>query len=493
MKWIETRTKAGDISFDHSGVALTIFDSWFPVSKPDDRYIVVTDNRVAAKSVYEWAIRVIGLKESEVILVCSETPEQNRLFMPDPDGCIGEGVRLVILTPTAQSGLDIQIPFTAGLGLFCGVVPGTQALQLIGRARQCGEWFVSAPRRAIDEGEGAFDEVKLQRCLSRLPEALQEVGAAIGKKSDGWAFWQREIGKIWQQFNSEAIHWLLKKYYASVETVELMARRQDFKRQVSKVKTREAEQVLSGNGEHGASLREDEKLPYYDSEVWDYKLAEETEKYPKVYAALIDAYESGDEATREDAIITTKTFLNKRQMDSLKNYIQAEEPNEDDDQALQERQAGYTNYSSSHFKKLQYQELYRSLGLVSLAKLKRGGKLNLDPNENAFNENTPRIQKLWQSFQKNSRLRNLFPIVETIQDFFKVVKSAMSYLGFQKQGGTVRVKVDQPAPNGTDRNGQQRFSNTAPKYFVGWFIRAESGTKFFCENFEMIIKAVRDR
>jgi hypothetical protein len=487
VKVVECRTKDGDIALSHDGVAFDVLDKWFKGKQlaEDERYIVVTDSLLSAKVCKLYA-QSLGLAEHEVMLICSETIELTHQVMPDPDEAIKQRkAKLVIFTPTVESGLDVQLPFTEGLGLFCGVVPGTSALQLIGRARQCNDWIVSAPRRSINPDAPHMTEAKLKKIIERLQaETIEESGMEGDERSDGWAVWEREIGALLRAYNSEFIAHLLREHYESVAvTEEFTFDNRGWMEYVTLVKTDEAIKILRGNLENGQTMLQEEKTPIMDSHVWDIKLAKGFQQHPKPWQQAIDDYQSGDKDRKDEAIAWAKALLKHRELWALKRYVQAVDLDLDDDNALNDRvsRAG-CSYAAPAFKQLQMQSLFRQLDLETLAKLERGGKVTaLDADSACYDARSAIIESLWKKFKGDARLSKLFPNIETIKDFWRVIKSCMRYFGFDAVGGQQRVA----------RDGYREA--TPSIYLVGWVIRCESGSKFLVNHFDIIIESIRDR
>jgi len=484
IRWAECRNRDGEISFSHDGIAVSVFDSWFKGRslEEDERYILVADSLLTAKVMQLYVVKELGLKESEVLLICSETVELSHSTMSDPDGKIrNSGAKLVILTPTAESGIDIQVPFTAGLAMFCGVLSGTSAMQLMGRARQCNDWIVSAPRRSINPDQPYLSEAKFRRILTRLSETFEESGMSSDAGSDGWAVWQREIRAMQSAFNSQYIYHLLVEHYESVATTEEFG--SDSKRWiefVQKVKAADAQKALTADLQNGSQMLEDETPPSKDQHVWDLRLAKGYQEHPKLWAAAMSDFKNGCGLERTEAIAWARELLKEKELASLKRYVQAADCDLDDDNALNDRVARVgSNYSSPAFKQLQNQSLFRALNLESLAQMGYGDKVEADGVDvEAFDARSPKIQALWKKFQSIPRLVRLFPTVETVQDFWRAIKLCMRYFGFQAESGTARAEREGKKPS---------------MYFVGWVIRAESGSKFFVQNFDLIIESVRDR
>jgi hypothetical protein len=483
IQWVAALTGAGEISLSHDGVAFSVLDRWFaePFAKNDTerRYIVVVDSLLTARAIEYYVRHELGLQQEDILLCSSDTPEESRRLLANPNERIREsGAKLVILTPTAESGVDIQVSFTEGLGLFCGVLSGTRALQLVGRARQCNDWTISAPRRSIDSDARMTDR-KLERGLERLGEAYEAAGVAGDNRLDGWAVWQREIRQPQSAFNSEFIHHLLMEHYESVETIQLPIASVKWKELVKDIGESKAVRTLVANLDRGQALLKEEKQPSTDQEVYDLALATGYEQYPQLWQAAIEGYHMGGEA-QEDSIKLGRELLRKGGLDKLKRYVQAIDCSLDDDNMLNERVArAGVNYASPAFKQLQYQNLFRQLKLEALAKMGRGSKVKAElVDAAAYDARSPQIEVRWKQFQKSTRLKNLFPLVEDMSDFWAQVKRCMVFFGFKSEGGTARALRDGKKPS---------------RYYVGWVIRSESGSSLFVEKFDIFIQAARDR
>jgi hypothetical protein len=245
---------------------------------------------------------------------------------------------------------------------------------------------------------------------------------------------------------------------------------------VSEVKHDRAAQTLVANLANGQDILEKKKQPATDQEVLDLALAKGHAEYPKLWEEAIEQYKLGGD-NREEAVKWARELLKKDCMTKFKRYVQAIDHNLDDDNALNDRVSrSGTNYASPAFKQLQYQSMFRHLGLEKLAALCSGQKVEADLVDSAaFDVRSPIIQELWAKFGKSDRLRKLFPLVEDINDFWRELKRCMRYMGFKQQGGTARAARDK-------KNS---------RYYVGWVIRCESGSAFFRANYEIFLDAVR--
>ena len=485
IRLIECTTAAEEIALSHDGAALGVLDSWFKGRSLEEgeRYIVVTDSLLSAKVVQLYAMSKFKLTESEVMILCSETVELTHQVMPDPDAAIkSSGAKLVILTPTAESGIDIQIPFKAGLGLFCGVIPGTSAMQLLGRARLCNDWIVSAPMRSLDSDYSLSSEAKIKKIIARLQhETLEESGMQSDNRSHGWEVWQREIRQVQSFFNHEYISHLLKEHYETVEvTKEFNLDNRGWIALVSATKDRDAVKALTSDLENGLTMIQEEKTPSKDQHVWDIRLAKSNTQHPDLWEPAIELYSSGDRGKQKMAIDWAKGLLKDRELGALKRYVVALDGNLDDDNALNDRLSrSGSNYNSPAFKQLQNQTLFRILNLESLARFESGAEVKaINADEESLDARSPKVQALWAKFKATPRLVRLFPAVETIKDFWRQVKATMRYFLFEAVSGTARAKRDGEKPS---------------LYFVGWMSRAQSGSAFLVQNFDKIVKSIRKR
>ena len=306
IKWIETRTKEGEISLSHDGVAFGLIDDWI---KSGHRFAVVTDSLLNAKVIEGY----IG-NRAKSSRVSSETPEVSREFLSKPDEYIEQNsIQTVIVTPTAQSGVDIQTSVDCGLALYSGVLPPLQLLQLIGRFRQCAEWWVSAPRHSANPTlPASLEPSKIKEWAAKLPSTFEAIGAATTKQTEGWGLWQSLSDQAWRAYSSEFAHLLLQEFFASVETVELPSSPQLWRQAIAEIKTADAERTLKADLVNGSRLLTAEKAPTTTAEGWDIKLATLESKYPKVVSRLLAS------PITEDSIDLTRLF-SARRLDRLKN------------------------------------------------------------------------------------------------------------------------------------------------------------------------------
>ncbi|MGG6266244.1 DEAD/DEAH box helicase family protein [Leptolyngbya sp. AN10] len=487
IKWLECRNKSGDISFSHEGIYYSLLDRW--IEEGLKRIAIAVDSIHIAKMLD----RYLKSKGVKTWIVCSETPQENHTFMPDPDSVIEHGrIQAVIYTPTAQSGLDIQAKFDRGLLICTGTLAPTQMLQMLGRCRQCPEWYVSAPRHSGNPEcvTPSLDGKKIQHWAQQIAQTFTDLGFNVPIEAQGWAVWEDCICDIEKAFTSEYVRHLLDHFFESVEVLEVESDRVSrWRKDAQILKSEDAERTLKANLENGYRLIDEEKQPTLNSEVWDIKLAQFHTKYPRIANKAIA--DIGVEEFAPDAIEMTKLFQSRR-VEKLKNYVRATEPNEQDDrdlfQYLQERP---THYNAGSFKTMRNLQLFRSLNLGALASVTDAKELEVDVN--AYRAESPAITELYRRFQANPQLAKLFPTIDSQKAFFDHLKACMSYLGYEKGSKSMRAKTEELNPNGKDRKENQRFSKSKTFHFVFWLVMECSGSAYFRANLQLILEAIRDR
>jgi hypothetical protein len=297
IKWLECRNRKGDISFSHEGVYYPLLDQW--IEEKLGRIAIASDSIHIAKMLD----RYLKSKGVKTWIVCSETPEQNKNFMTDPDNLIESGkIQAVIYTPTAQSGLDIQAKFDQGLLICTGTLAPTQMLQMLGRCRQCPEWYVSAPRHSGNPEcvTPSLDSKKIRGWTEQINQAFGGLGFNAPLEMQGWAFWEDLTCNIEKAFTSEYMRHLLDHFFESVEAVEVESDRvPEWRRDSQVLKNEEFEKTLKANLSNGLRLIDEQKQPNLNSEVWDIKLAEFCGKYPKIAKKAISDFEQSEIQARQ--------------------------------------------------------------------------------------------------------------------------------------------------------------------------------------------------
>lgn len=494
IKWIETRNKQGEISFSHDGAYFGLLKSW--IDKGFSRIAIATDSLLTAKQIERFfSDRKINDRGIKTWLVSSETIEENKKFMDAPDLTIEkEGIQIVIYTPTAQSGLDIQSEFDQGLLVCNGVLPPTQMLQMLGRCRKCPEWFVSAPRRSTNPNvlSPSLESAKVREWSEKLKLDFDELGFSAIDKTQGWSIWENLVSQVEKGFNSEYVYQLLQHFFKSVEMVELeSSETKQWRDSIQEIKKQDAERTLKADLQNGLNLVRTETQPNSNAEVWDIKLAHFHSKFPEVAETAIAKI--GTEQ-KDDAISMTRIMISSR-IERLKNWVTAIDCIEQDTADLLEYlRSNPTHAQSQNFKRLQNITLFRVLRLDQLAKLTDDKTSSvLEVGDKVFEWNCDVIKEQWAKFHASDRLKKLFPMVESQKSFWNAIKDCMSALGYQSVGKTIRVPTKELHPNGKDSKGNQRFTRSQSRYFVGWLRMEFSGNAFFRENFTVIVSAIRDR
>ncbi|MBD1844013.1 bifunctional DNA primase/polymerase [Cyanobacteria bacterium FACHB-63] len=314
IKWLECRNKAGEISFSHEGIYYSLLDRW--IDEKLGRIAIAVDNLKIAKLLD----RYLKSKGVKTWIVCSETPQENHSFMPEPDNVIEHGkIQAVIYTPTAQSGLDIQAKFDRGLLICTGTLAPTQMLQMLGRCRQCPEWYISAPRHSGNPEcvTPSLDGKKIRQWVEQITQTFKDLGFNVPLEVQGWAVWEDLIRNIEKAFTSEYMRHLLDYFFESVDSVELVSdRTAEWRKDAQILKAEDIEKTLAANVQNGFRLIDEQKQPNLNSEVWDVKLAQFSLKYPKVAEKCVsELHESESEGNRLNSQIEQlggKDFVQER-------------------------------------------------------------------------------------------------------------------------------------------------------------------------------------
>jgi len=302
IHWIESRTKEGKISLAHKGVGLTLLKERAAAGLPLDRVAIASDNLLELKIIEQWLLAQYG--KQGMARVSSETVEASHLFMPNPDGYIvGQKIHYLLYSPTIQSGLDIQEDFDLGILICTGVLPPTKMIQMLGRCRNCPEWFVSAPRFTQDAvlSFKALDPSVLKRWQHQAENSFMRLKGAKGdRRMNAWAAMNQAMSEIERKFYSECIYALLQDGYQTIDTVEVAQSGQLWDAFRDMVKDKEARLHLTEDRVHGQELRDEQRAPSKDSEVWEIKAAEIYEKYPAYVKKLRLGFASVQEKLATD-------------------------------------------------------------------------------------------------------------------------------------------------------------------------------------------------
>ncbi|MBD2025241.1 DEAD/DEAH box helicase family protein [Leptolyngbya sp. FACHB-711] len=488
--WLEQLNKKGMVSLRHDGIAFALIDQW--AAEGVKSIAVASDSLTALKAV------VARMKQHgmDVHVCSSETPEENALFMPDPDGYLqASGISSIAFSPTAQSGLDVQTHFDKGLLLCSGVLPPPQMLQKMGRARQCQEWYVSCPRFVQDSPISirALDNDRVKQWGIQLQDAFTTAGVQHSDRTHGWGLWQSAVDEVAHSFNSEYLQMLLEHFFERVETLEIKdAPVQEWRDAIEAVKQEDARQLINGNLGRGLDLLKAQKAPVFNSEVWDVRLAQLHDKYPEVVNDLIAL--ANDEATDQEQLINLVRIFKSSRLDRIKFWVMATEPNEQDDGAiLALLRDKFTCAKSAKLRAFRNIRLFRSLNLGQLAQCSSTTD-DAVADRTHFHAGCEKVQELYAEFQKADQLRQFFPQVEDLFSFWAIVRQCMRFMGYQGCGKAVRVATEELHPNGCHKDGRRRYSKSKVVYMNGWLDMECSGNKLFQQIFWAdIIPAIRNR
>lgn len=119
--------------------------------------VVIADSQRLCQALDE----VYGGQGFKVLRIDSHTATEDTIkdFLKDPDGFI-EDMRpdLVVMSPTAESGIDISIAdyFSQGFALFFGEIDTATQMQFMRRVRKCLDWTVwCVEYKAGDDADGS--------------------------------------------------------------------------------------------------------------------------------------------------------------------------------------------------------------------------------------------------------------------------------------------------------------------------------------------------
>ena len=501
--WLETRTDNGCIALSHDGIAYPLVKQWVEAGH---RFVITTDSKLLAKALHDY-LKSLGV---EGVLCTSETITTNQALLSNPDAQL-QNYQVLTYTPAAQNGLDVQTPFDKGLALYHGIVSPLDFMQMMGRPRQCAEWYVSAPRRTLDTS-GAISSLspaKFERWQERVSQTLEDLGAVHALRTDAWSVWQAATGQIHATFASEYLHWLLEEFFTSVETIEVEANRSQWRDDIQRIKDQEAVLTLEANLQNGQQLLRLKKSPGTDAEVWDVALAEAVAKRPKIWRRLVERYQEAE--NKAEAIALARLFLSPR-IERLKRWVSVsgEKSSADLDRGFAFLRRRFTSYLSPQFREAQYRLMFTVLQLGKLAQIglnqdadeaeaessesgKERSKHRSIAHENQFRFDSPKIYHLWQQFRQHRKLQKMFALVDDLATFWGAVKRCMSYFGYESAGTSIRVNTPGKwHKNGYDRTGKPRLSESTSLHFLGWIVMAASGSELFRENFALIVEALEE-
>jgi hypothetical protein len=495
IKWLEARTANGSIAMSHDGIAYPLVKEW---AEKGFKFAIATDSKLLAKALRDYLVD-LGIK---VALCSSETIDTNKMLLRDPDTHLRD-YQVLIYTPSAQNGLDVQTHFDRGLALYQGIISPLDFLQMVGRPRQCDEWFMSAPRRSLEPSgsPSSLSPSKFANWQERMSQTLESMGSIHDPRTDKWALWQASTGQINAAFASEYLRWLLESCFESVEIVEVECDRSQWQNDIGRIKDEEAEKTLEADLSNGQRLITKQKSPSTDAEVWDVKLAEEVSKRPKIWKRLIEQHQDDDQDTG-GAIALARLFLSPR-IAKLKRWVSATGTHSESDlnSLLGYLRGRFTSYLSPQFREAQYRLMFQNLRLGDLAQIGKPrdeelfepGERGAVANKTHYRPDSPIIHALWKKFRGDRVLQRMFALVDDLVGFWAAVKRCMGYFGYQSDGQSIRVETPGKLnKNGYDRHGKPRLSESASLHFLGWVVMAHSGSPLFQKNLSLIIETLEE-
>jgi hypothetical protein len=489
---LDCETAKGLISMKSEGIPLAQINEW--IEQGIRQIAIATDNKNAALILRDFVRR----KGLNVAVTCSETVEANQRLLPNPDRFYQKNVvEVAIITPTLESGGDIQTPFERGLLLYSGVVSPKSAMQLMGRFRQVNTWSIVADRishkaptiKSIDSATARASSIGFTALLVDEPPLPNSI-------RDRWAARQGAVKEIESTYGREILERQLQANFAQVEHRVISLKKtadpengdageswvSEWRARSKAVKVRRLTELFKGGPQalaHGQELIRGKKTPKTDRDQRAIELTELHSKYPRYVDKVLEGFD-GKFAT-EDAEKLALVFYSSRP-DRLRNWVSLTDFYDREMQALEAKLPSHpaTNRTSTHFQKYRYLRLAHDLDLVGvLVKGSRTAK-QIKPDQTHFQANSPTVVKLWQQFEHQDDWRFLFPEVETRSGFWALCKKALSWLGFQTgECGNASVEVPRPVKNGFTRRGEQRYSSVMSCHHTCWIEHAESGSEFF--------------
>ncbi|MFM7425593.1 MAG: PriCT-2 domain-containing protein [Elainella sp.] len=486
VKWVELLTKKGLTSFKHDAGYFAILDQMIAQG---GRQAIAVDSRLLANIFGEY----LRTKGQTVLVSSGETVDSNKFVLPNPTAAIErENPDWFIYTPSIQAGADIQAKFDRGLLVSTGVLSPVDMLQMLGRCRQCPEWYVSAPRFSAGDEDSApfrqFSGKQVGHWAEQAAAAFQGLEIEIDGHTQRWAQWQTATREIERAYNSEYLLCLLQHFFESVEVVEVAGEdTEKFIGAVVGVKNAEVARCLQADLQTGQQLIDQKKAPQTDSEYWDIELAKWRADFPEIVDRLQQGIIQGFKLTNDfQSHLDIGRLFRSRKVDKLKAYRMAGRKDIEAELERRIKSRRFVSPQSRTWRQYRSICLFRALDLERLANCK--GEVIL--NQTGYTADSPIAAELWAMFQASRKLRDLFPEVEEQGDLWQVVCRTMSGFGFQSVAKKVRVQSDVLTPNGKRRDGSQRFTSSKVVHASAWKPHADGGSKLFRANYDAIIQAV---
>jgi hypothetical protein len=491
VELLESKTSAGITSLKPEGQALAQIYEW--IAQGIRRIAIATDNKNAAKVMRDY-VRCKGLN---AVVTCSETIEANKDLLPDPDAFYKRhGIEVAIITPTLESGGDIQTNFERGLLMSSGVVSPKSALQLMGRFRQVNTWAVVAAHvthkaptiTSIDSATARAGSIPLAGLL------VNDLIPAGGIR-DLWAARQDATKDVETSYSREILERMLRTNFERVETRFISLSKiadeangdaatswvSEWRARSHGVKVARLTELLKEGLQglaHGQQLTQSKKTPQTDRDQRCLELAGFHSDFPRFVEKTLEEFNT--RFSSEDAEKLALVFYSSRAK-RLRNWVSLTEFYARELNVLEAKLPNNPaiNRCSDTFKKYKYLKLAHGLGLAeTLVKGVRRNK-NIAPDVTHFWANSVTVCGLYQQFQDGDLWMD-FPEIENRKGFWALCKKVLAWLGFQTgECGNASVEVPQPVKNGLDRRGEQRYSRVASCHHTSWVRHEDSGSAFF--------------
>lgn len=478
-----------EIALSHEGLHLAFLRK--QLKRKRGKFCIATDNKSTAWILTRF-LESLGLK---VLLVSADTPEQSIPFMTSPDERWAEGgYDALVYTPTAQSGLDVQSHFDWGYLICSGVISPIQMLQMLGRCRQCKHWYASAEMRSW-EPTGATSNLsnqKIRNSSYKFKSSLSQLDLDYQEPSIGWQLLQDAVKDAESSFNAEVVESLLHHFFENVST-EIVREPEvsEFRQLRKQVKSDQSVQTMLSDLDRGRELNSAQKEAATNEDVWSKRLAALLDNYPTL-EPIVEEFravkgETEDDQRKRDELVEIFQLFASSRNGKLKTWCIAQ------DQVVLEGiranlATGKIASNSALFRAYRNALLFAELKLQRLAAIAGYEDKEVILHETHFTVQSPIVGQLWEQFQQ-LEVSKLFPLVDTISDFWAAVRRCMSATGYRSAGKRVRVKSGEPVANG-QRNGRTRYANSKVTYFSAWYVMEMSGSKLFQQWFPEIIKAV---
>jgi len=163
ISFVNTVEEGSDKPFDMSPLlrhVKTVLDSHKSLENGAKAIAFISDSQSRLERVDRWLTKM-GYK---ILRIDSKTIENSdiREILKNPDKAIErEQYDAVLLSPTADSGLDVAIKnyFVSGFASFCGLLSTNSQTQFINRFRDCNTWFIHCVKQTNIQQYKALSDI----------------------------------------------------------------------------------------------------------------------------------------------------------------------------------------------------------------------------------------------------------------------------------------------------------------------------------------------